>query len=174
MTTWRLHKKVRKKTDYSDQKQYWQHIHQQNKNNQKKWKKQLYVHFKRQTSKFLQEKTWTCLRKGILKRETESPLIAAQNAIRTIWKQVQTKRKSSRCRLCGDRDETINHITSECSKFAQKENETRHKVGKVQGGNCARNWNLTIRTDSICTTQILSRKMRCTNFSGMFRYKRIT
>ena len=24
------------------------------------------------------------------------------------------------CRLCGDRDETINHIISECSKLAQK------------------------------------------------------
>ena len=33
--------------------------------------------------------------------------------------------------LCGDRNETINHI-SECSKLAQKEYKTRHKwVGKV-------------------------------------------
>ena len=24
------------------------------------------------------------------------------------------------CRLCGDRDETINHIISECSKLEQK------------------------------------------------------
>ena len=36
------------------------------------------------------------------------------------------------CRLCGDRDETINHIISECSKLAQKEYKTRHDwVGKV-------------------------------------------
>ena len=28
--------------------------------------------------------------------------------------------------LCGDRDETINHIISECSKLAQKEYKTRH------------------------------------------------
>ena len=27
----------------------------------------------------------------------------------------------SKCRLCGDRDETINHIISECSKLTQKE-----------------------------------------------------
>ena len=26
--------------------------------------------------------------------------------------------KNSRCRLCGDRDETINHIINECSKLA--------------------------------------------------------
>ena len=28
--------------------------------------------------------------------------------------------------LCGDRDETINHIISECSKLAQKKYKTRH------------------------------------------------
>ena len=34
--------------------------------------------------------------------------------------------------LCDDRDETINHIISECSKLAQKEYKTRHDwVGKV-------------------------------------------
>ena len=34
--------------------------------------------------------------------------------------------------LCGDRDETINHIISECSKLAQKEYKTKHDwVGKV-------------------------------------------
>ena len=34
--------------------------------------------------------------------------------------------------LYGEGDETINHITSECSKFAQKEYRTRHdRVGKV-------------------------------------------
>ena len=30
------------------------------------------------------------------------------------------------CRLCGVRDEIINHIISECSKLAQKEYKTRH------------------------------------------------
>ena len=34
--------------------------------------------------------------------------------------------------MCGDRDETINHILSECSKLAQREYKTRHDwVGKV-------------------------------------------
>ena len=38
----------------------------------------------------------------------------------------------SKCRLCGDRDEKINHMISECSKLEQKENKTRHdRVGKV-------------------------------------------
>ena len=33
---------------------------------------------------------------------------------------------------CGDRDETINHIISKCSKLAQKEDKTRHdRVSKM-------------------------------------------
>ena len=40
--------------------------------------------------------------------------------------------QSSKYRLCGDRDETINQLTSECSKLAQKEYKARHDwVGKV-------------------------------------------
>ena len=39
---------------------------------------------------------------------------------------------NNNCRLSGDRDETINHIISECSKLAQTEYKTRHDwVGKV-------------------------------------------
>ena len=40
--------------------------------------------------------------------------------------------QNGKCRLCGDIDETINHIISECSKLAQKEYNVRHDwVGKV-------------------------------------------
>ena len=40
--------------------------------------------------------------------------------------------QNSKCTLCSDRDETINHIISECSKLAQKEYKTRRDwVGKV-------------------------------------------
>ena len=74
-------------------------------------------------------------KKRNLKRETESLLIAAQdNAIRTnhIKAKIDKTQQNSKCRLCGDRDETINHIISECSKLAQKENKARHDwVGKV-------------------------------------------
>ena len=39
--------------------------------------------------------------------------------------------QNSRCRLCGERVETINHIISECLKLAQKEYKTRYdKVRK--------------------------------------------
>ena len=101
-----------------------------------KWKeKQLRGCFKRLISKISHEKTWAWLKKGNLKRETESLFIAAQdNAIRTnhikVW--IDKTQQNSKCRLCGDWDETINHIISECSKLAQKEYKTRRDwVGKV-------------------------------------------
>ena len=101
-----------------------------------KWeKKQLYGHFKRLINNVSHQKTWTWLRKGNLKRETESLLIAAQdNAIKTnhIKARIDKTQQNSKCRLCGERDEMINHIISECSKLARKEYKTRHDwVGKV-------------------------------------------
>ena len=100
-----------------------------------KWEwKQLYGRLKRLINISL-DKTWTWLRKGNFKRETESLLIAAQtNAIRInhIKAGIHKTQQNSKCRLCGDRDETINHIISECRKFAQKEYKTRHDcVSKV-------------------------------------------
>ena len=66
--------------------------------------------------------------------ETESLQITVQNnAIRTnhIKARIDKTLQNSRCRLCSDRDETINHIISECSKLAQKEYKARHDwVGK--------------------------------------------
>ena len=45
--------------------------------------------------------------------------------------------KNSKYRLCDDRDETINHIISECSKLAQKDYKTRHYwAGKVINKMC--------------------------------------
>ena len=70
------------------------------------------------------KKTWTWLRKGNFKRETESLLIAAQNnAIRAnnIKAIIYKTQQNSKCKLFGDRDEMINHIISECSKLAQKD-----------------------------------------------------
>ena len=101
-----------------------------------KWEgKQLYGRFKRLINNISHDKTWTWLRKGSFKRETESLLIAAQdNAIRTnhIKARIDKTQQNSKCRLCGDRDETINHIISECSKLAQREYKARHDwVGKV-------------------------------------------
>ena len=87
-----------------------------------KWEgKQLYERFKRLINNISHEKTWTWLRKGSFKGLTESLLMAAQNsAIRTnhIKARIDKTQQNSKYRLCGDRDETINHIISECSKLA--------------------------------------------------------
>ena len=60
-------------------------------------------------------------------RETESLQIAAQSdAIRTnyVKTMIDKTQQNSLCRLCGDRDETIYHIMTECRKLAQKEYKT--------------------------------------------------
>ena len=97
--------------------------------------KQLYGRFKRLINNISHDKTWTWLRKWNLKREKESLLIAAQNnAVRTnhIKDRIDKTQQNSKCRLCDDINETINHIISESGELAQKEKKTRHDcVGKV-------------------------------------------
>ena len=95
-----------------------------------KWEgKQLYGRFKRLITNISFDKTWTWLRKWNFKRETESLQIAAQNnAVRTnhIKARIDKTQQNRKCRICGDRDKTINHIITECSKLAQNEYKTRH------------------------------------------------
>ena len=71
-----------------------------------------------------QEKIWTWPRNWNLKKETEFSRTAAQNnAIGTnyIKPKIDYAQKNSKCRLCGNNDQTTNHLVSECSKRAQKE-----------------------------------------------------
>ena len=79
-------------------------------------------------------KTWTWLRKGNFMRKTGYLLIAAQNntiITNHIKVRIDKMQQNRKCRLCGDRDETINQIISECSKIAQKEYKSRHdRMGK--------------------------------------------
>ena len=80
------------------------------------------------TFKTTNKKTLMWLKKGNLKRKTESFQTAAQNnALRTnhIKSRIDKTQQNSKCTLCGDRDETINH-TSKISKLVQKEYKTRH------------------------------------------------
>ena len=80
-----------------------------------------------------------------------------------------------KCRLCGNKDETNNHIKSLRGKLVQIEYETWHNwVGNVIHRKFARNLHLTIRTSGICTTQNSPRRMRRTNFTGILTYKQIT
>ena len=104
-----------------------------------KWEeKQVYGHIKRLISNISHDKTWTWLEKVNFKRGTEPLLIAEQNnAIRTnhTKARIDKTQQNSKFKLCGDRDETINHIISECGKLAQKDYKTKHDwVGKVIHG----------------------------------------
>ena len=92
--------------------------------NQRWEEKLLHGRFKRLTRDISYKKMWTWLRKGNLKRETESLLIVVQNnAIRTnhIKARIDKTQQNSSCWLCDDRAETTNHIISKCSKLAQKD-----------------------------------------------------
>ena len=108
-------------------------------------KKKLYGYFKRQTGEISREETWSWLKMWNFERETESLLIAAQNnamRINHVKANIDMTQENRKCWLCGDRDETINHVINECCTLAQKEYKTTHDwMGKVI------HWELYKKTD---------------------------
>ena len=78
--------------------------------------------------------SWAWLRKGYLK-ETEGMIVAAQDqALRTNWikKHIDKQNISEKCRMCGERDESVSHIVAECSKLAQTDYKAKHdNVGRI-------------------------------------------
>ena len=73
---------------------------------------------------------WLWLRKGVLKKETEGLILAAQEqALRVNWikRMIDIQGCSAKFRVCDERDETIPHIVSECSQLTQnKYKKCRH------------------------------------------------
>ena len=92
--------------------------------------KALHGQFKKTTEKVKGNKSWDWLKKGYLKKETESTIIAAQDqalCTRNMNKTVYEENVDSICRVCGSADETVTHIVAECQKLAQKEyKQVRH------------------------------------------------
>ena len=74
--------------------------------------------------------SWNWIRTGELKKETEGLIFAAQDqALRTNAIKANV---SSKCRMCGSHDETVQHILCSCPKLAQTEYKKRHDVvGRV-------------------------------------------
>lgn len=75
------------------------------------------------------QSTWQWLTSGRLKKETEGLIIAAQDqALRTnaIKVHIDKQGGSALCRLCGDKEETVDHLVSSCGKIAQTEYKGRH------------------------------------------------
>ena len=96
----------------------------------KEWKaKVLHEKFVSDTQEVMDAEIWAWMRKGYLKKETEGMIIAAQDqALRTNWikKNIDKQNISEKCRMCGQRDESVSHIVAECSKLAQTEYKARH------------------------------------------------
>ena len=69
--------------------------------------------------------------------------------------RIDKTQQNSQCRLCSDRDKTINHIISECSEFAQ-ESIIRYTAwwGRGSTGNHARSLNLTNK-QMVCSQPII-------------------
>ncbi|XP_068738999.1 uncharacterized protein [Montipora capricornis] len=98
--------------------------------------KALHGQFETATEQVRDPESWGWLKRGILKKETEGLLTAAQDqALRTnsIKNRIDKEDVSPMCRLCGEREETVSHIVAECKKLAQREYKMwRHdKVGQV-------------------------------------------
>ena len=92
-------------------------------------KMNLHGQYERDTKEIKCDKTWNFLSKGDLKRETEGLILAAQEQAlntNTINKDIYGMNCSDRCRLCGEKLETVNHIVSACKVLAQREYKSRH------------------------------------------------
>ena len=74
------------------------------------------------------DKTWRWMQKGDLKGCTEALICTAQEqALSTnyIKFHIDKNVESPMCRMCGEKGESVNHLTSECSKLAQREYKRR-------------------------------------------------
>ena len=79
--------------------------------------------------------SWELIRTGELKKETEGLIFAAQDqALRTnaVEARIENQNVSSKCRMCGSHDETVQHTLCSCPKLAQTEYKKRYDVvGRV-------------------------------------------
>ena len=90
-------------------------------------------------------------------------MAAREQAIRTnlIKAKIDKTQQESKCRMCGQADESVNHILSECSKMAQKEYKRRHDwVGKKV------HWEVSKRM-----SQMQSVKTMISTFCGILKCK---
>ena len=99
------------------------------------------------------------LRKGKFQEKKISPNSSTKQRKKNhIKARMDKTQENNKCRLCCDRDETINHII----------------VGKVFHREMYKKFNLTIPTNGICTTHHLSKKLTHINSYGTLTYTRIT
>ncbi|XP_053106345.1 uncharacterized protein LOC128325024 [Hemicordylus capensis] len=124
---------------------------EQVKNRAKKWKNKplhgQYLH--NITGKSDITKSWQWLKNGNLKKETEVLILAAQEqALRTnaIRAKVVKSTTNSKCRLCKEADETVDHLISCCKKIAQTDYKQRHDkvAGMIHWNICKKKYKLPV------------------------------
>ena len=77
------------------------------------------------------EQTWNWHRSSDMKAQTEALICAAQEqALRTYYVKHHIDRTvvSPLCRICGEKEESVCHIVSECKTLTQKEYKRRHDI----------------------------------------------
>ena len=85
-----------------------------------------------------EEDTFLWLSKGDLKADTESEIVAAQDQalkMKYYATKILSTQTNSKCRLCQQFDETIDHIISACPILAKEQYTKRHE--------CVRNYTST-------------------------------
>lgn len=101
-------------------------------NTKEKWeKKRMHGQYPRSLDDTLvdKEQTYRWLKFGGIKGETESLIVAAQDqAISTNYfkRKILKEEIGSKCRLCKEYEETIDHLTSGCPVLAKNEYIVRH------------------------------------------------
>ena len=83
--------------------------------------KALHGQFVRNTEQVRDEMSWNWLKRRKLKKEIEGTIMAAQDqALRTnaIKNRIDRQDVSP---MCGEREETISHVVSQCKTLAQKQ-----------------------------------------------------
>jgi len=77
-----------------------------------------------------EEDTFLWLSKGDVKTETESEIVAAQDQVlktKYYATKILNTETDSKCRLCQQFDETVDHITSACPILAKEQYIKRHE-----------------------------------------------
>ena len=75
--------------------------------------------------------TWSWLKNGELKKKNRRfPNNAQDQALHTnaIKAKIDKVTGDSKCRLCKEKDETINHLITSCSKITQTDYKERHNI----------------------------------------------
>jgi Reverse transcriptase (RNA-dependent DNA polymerase) len=129
---------------------YRQRVVEERKHN---WRnKKMHGQFLRQTEDLVdQQESARWLVDGWMKKESESLLMAAQEqSLRTrkIMHDIDHRNVNPKCRLCGEKDETVEHLVSACSKLAQTEYKARHdKVAALLHWRLCKKFDIPVEKD---------------------------